>query len=756
MRGISTKKLIPILAVVILLAVLVPGHQTKADCFTMIPVPSLKIDDCVVSISNVILNFLGNAIGYFAGLLDSFIKYQTDSGVYNVTVVDQSWTIIRDFVNMFFILVLIIMAFGTIFDIKKYTWREMLAPFLIAALLVNFSLTIGQYIITVSNGLASIFLNTIQQAGGVSNTFASGTGIVKTMSSGATTTNLVAGSLGIVATAIFAIIFLTVVFLAFAAVAIFSIVRLFMLWFLLIISPIAWIGYTLPNLRSKTWGDWWKQFFCWCFFLPYFLFFMMFAVMFVMNKNSFKQVPGNVTMAGMALNDLMFYILSLIFLIGGMIVAKKMACASGTGLKTVFGKIEGGVRKYAPGAAYVRGGVAGLKARGEEIQEKGVLGIGGAQRARIAEAGAKELFAFGAARGAADRAKAEEIEKESKKVRELNLDQRGLNERVQSTKGVERVAAFKLKAENGWLDPKDIDEIISTIRGLGGRSAAGTSFIKALEKGKFHEMAKGIHNKEQIFARLEREKDADVGEVTKAFARDMAESGELSEDLALKLLGLYEGEALEEKEKVDNAVKKNLKNFVRTKDERRDFLLDASKDKRLRKLLAGQMSEDGEINTYQKYGTAVELFEGEKEAKSIEMLAKIAKDDPLTHAEIQFRQDLGLTDAHKLETAYTPTAIEMGGLLPRLEEKMKKMGAKQISEAEKEKWTVAQFGEALQNKVTALEATEPTIPEIPRGTPGTPQGRKEIPGAGKRFIESLKKGVGGDSNKLAVVTGLRV
>lgn len=422
MRGISTKKLIPLLVAIILLAVFVPQHFVRAGWLDFVFSDS-TLGSIINGITVLILNFVEKAISFFADLFDKFIQYQTNNAIYGVVVVDQSWTIIRNFVNMFFILILIIMAFGTIFDIQKYTWREMLAPFLIAALLVNFSLTIGQYIITAANGLSSVFL---KQTGAVSGTFAQGFNQVGIATSG--NTDLISSTGEVVITAIFAVIFLAVVMLAFATAAIFSLVRIFILWFLLIISPIAWIGYSLPNLRGQTWGEWWKHFFCWCFFLPYYLFFVMFAVIFVKNRGTIPPVPGSGSTAGLAGTDFLFYSLSLIFLIGGLAVARKMACASGSGVRTVFGKIEGGVKKYAPGAAYVRGAWGGLKARGEEIQEKGVLGIGGAQAAREAEIRAKGWVAgipgpgrVPGAREARERAEMAEIEKEGERVKEQLL-----------------------------------------------------------------------------------------------------------------------------------------------------------------------------------------------------------------------------------------------------------------------------------------------------------------------------------------------
>lgn len=216
---------------------------------------------------NIVRGWFLKAIGFFANLLDLFINYQTKTAVYNVGVVNESWTIIRNFVNLFFVLILIVMAFGTIFDIQKYTWKNMLAPFLIAALLINFSLAIGQYIITISNGLSGVFLKEI---GAVSDRFAQGFSLAK-LPTGEFTTVL-AGPFQLIVDVIFSLIFLLGVLLAFASVAIFTIVRMFMLWFLLIISPIAWIGYALPNKRTEMWGKWWTHFLCWCFYLPYFLF----------------------------------------------------------------------------------------------------------------------------------------------------------------------------------------------------------------------------------------------------------------------------------------------------------------------------------------------------------------------------------------------------------------------------------------------------------------------------------------------------
>src|SRR3989344_4998719 len=76
----------------------------------------------------------------------------------NNPVVTESWGIVRGFANMFFIIALIIMAFGTIFSIQKYHYQSLIVRFLIAALLVNLSLVIGEVIIDWTQSLSNVFL----------------------------------------------------------------------------------------------------------------------------------------------------------------------------------------------------------------------------------------------------------------------------------------------------------------------------------------------------------------------------------------------------------------------------------------------------------------------------------------------------------------------------------------------------------------------------------------------------------------------
>lgn len=86
------------------------------------------------------------------------------------------WRVLRDFCNMAFIIALILMAFGTIFDsldlpfLKAYSInsREVIVGFLMAAILLNFSLAIGQVVIEASNEVTNIVLKLMPENIGAS------------------------------------------------------------------------------------------------------------------------------------------------------------------------------------------------------------------------------------------------------------------------------------------------------------------------------------------------------------------------------------------------------------------------------------------------------------------------------------------------------------------------------------------------------------------------------------------------------------
>jgi hypothetical protein len=117
----------------------------------------------VYELLGLISNVLIWTITKIGEILQSVVNLKVSAGG---PVVYTAWRILRDFCNMAFIVVLILMAFGTIFDILPFGFlksfsihqRGVIPGFLMAALLLNFSLAIGQTVVGVSNQATGIVL----------------------------------------------------------------------------------------------------------------------------------------------------------------------------------------------------------------------------------------------------------------------------------------------------------------------------------------------------------------------------------------------------------------------------------------------------------------------------------------------------------------------------------------------------------------------------------------------------------------------
>ena len=318
----------------------------------------------ITNMSGTVLGVLGKLIAWAGKSLSYWLNNQ-QLALAKLPVIEQSWTIIRDFVNMFFILFLVIMAFGTIFDMPKYTYKAVLPNFLIAALLVNFSFTIGQYVISLGNGLAQVFLNTL---GNFDEALANGLQITKFVPTGSILPSwgdiwaqgvidaTINNATNLILTFIFSVFFLIISLGALLVAFLFTLIRIPVLWLLLIVSPIAWVSFVLPSTRH-IWTQWWDKFIQWVFFLPVYLFFLMFGIGFIANAASIpasSPLEAGEFAAPIWGQPLLLFIITTIFLVGGLRASFKVGGFAGSGAAKAMGAVQGGVKKYFPGSTYVR------------------------------------------------------------------------------------------------------------------------------------------------------------------------------------------------------------------------------------------------------------------------------------------------------------------------------------------------------------------------------------------------------------------
>jgi len=236
----------------------------------------------VSSFISMILGTIAGVVLYLEAQIIDYIISPTNFSFTNSPIVTLGWGITRDLANMFFILILLIIAFATVLKIQSYAIKQLWWKVIVAALLINFSLVIAGFIIDFTQVLTTFFLNQITGGGNfstITTRLASNMQILnfynpaKPESIGQGMTQFGASAVAAVAGIILTLIGLVVTVFVFGAAMIFLIIRILYIWFLLIIAPIVWMLWILP-VTSGQFSKWWDKFIQWAFFAPIYVFFI--------------------------------------------------------------------------------------------------------------------------------------------------------------------------------------------------------------------------------------------------------------------------------------------------------------------------------------------------------------------------------------------------------------------------------------------------------------------------------------------------
>lgn len=249
-------------------------------------------------------------------LLDVSIGYSVKDTSYRSMFVVEGWRLIKDLCNMFFIFVLLYIAFGTILNLNSVKTKEMIINVVIIGLLINFSLFATQFIIDASNILTRVFYNEsalVVGEKGLNNKVVSKTGnfgeirlseaIVTKIGPQKLITD--AGKVGMstndgdetyktdngpvtAGTFILVVILASMVnivgIIVFLSVSLIFIARVIGLWLAMIFAPIAFFSYIVPQMQGWEmvgWKKWWPDTIKMAFLAPVFLFFMYLIIKFL-------------------------------------------------------------------------------------------------------------------------------------------------------------------------------------------------------------------------------------------------------------------------------------------------------------------------------------------------------------------------------------------------------------------------------------------------------------------------------------------
>lgn len=267
-----------------------------SGCFLLVPNIRPASADILpewMSINNLIFVFY-QFFGWLVLLASEVFKWAADAALFtnimNQGAIYEVWLIVRDFCNIFFILVLLFSALATIFQLDKYEYKKTIPLLIVMALLVNFSFPISRFVIDLANVPMYFFaknaFNNQQDASfsqinsgilgksGMENILLPGS--MNNLGekdyekiNGLGRTHLIAAT---VCMFLFGISFLVLAML--------MLIRVVALAILVMFSPIGFVGMITPALHKFA-ADWWGKLFKWAFFGPIAVMLVLVAIVFM-------------------------------------------------------------------------------------------------------------------------------------------------------------------------------------------------------------------------------------------------------------------------------------------------------------------------------------------------------------------------------------------------------------------------------------------------------------------------------------------
>ncbi|MDO8581519.1 MAG: hypothetical protein Q7S16_01470 [bacterium] len=167
-------------------------------------------------------------------------------------VVTIGWVLVRDIANLFFILILLVIAFSTILGVEKLSYKQHLMKLLIMAVVINFSKMITGLMIDFSQVVMLTFANAMTNTGA----FSASMGVGKAGSFSAGTAS--ADFFGIIINTVLGIVMMLFSAIVVGVIAIMLLARILVLWILTALSPLPFLLSAFPQGQQYA-GKWWSE-----------------------------------------------------------------------------------------------------------------------------------------------------------------------------------------------------------------------------------------------------------------------------------------------------------------------------------------------------------------------------------------------------------------------------------------------------------------------------------------------------------------
>ncbi|MCX6796041.1 MAG: hypothetical protein NTW06_00915, partial [Candidatus Falkowbacteria bacterium] len=285
------------------------------------------VGGAVAMVVGVIAYLITAVVGLLITLIIKIlISVAQFNNIINVDTVSKGWIIVRDLCNMFFILILLVIAFATILRIESYNLKKTLPKLLIMAVLINFSKTICGLLIDLSQVIMLTFANGFSNGSGwfidmFRTQYISKLSLTASKDTAFNNWSVAVASIGGVIAAIITLIVLVVMLAV-------LVMRIIMLWIYVILSPFAFLAAAFPAGQKYS-SQWWSEFSKQLIVGPALAFFIWLALTTVKGSSE-KLMPNQVSDLCAGINaffcnvDFQRFILAIGFLIGGLMITQQM------------------------------------------------------------------------------------------------------------------------------------------------------------------------------------------------------------------------------------------------------------------------------------------------------------------------------------------------------------------------------------------------------------------------------------------------
>jgi hypothetical protein len=212
----------------------------------LLPMQALAADGFIKFIGDFVWGFFLTPIMWLLSMelfilkiIASYNNFTSEGGVV------LGWVALRDLSNMFFILILLVIAFATILRFSSYGYQQLLKRTLIIAILINFSKTIVGFAIDVVQVVMLTFIAAIDPifTGGL----VAGLGLQKLTNMEA---NENASNGDYVVAIVMVIIFVLIITVVVGIMMFMLLMRLVALWVAIVLAPLAFVSNIFPGTRS--------------------------------------------------------------------------------------------------------------------------------------------------------------------------------------------------------------------------------------------------------------------------------------------------------------------------------------------------------------------------------------------------------------------------------------------------------------------------------------------------------------------------